>query len=111
MLVSFERDRLREFEEYCTQSKISVSQGVRELLEEFLEKKALGESREPNPCHISYITYTTHQEKPSQSDLRDWLPRTQAIKRAKILPFSSGEWSHIAETFNIIAQKKRTGYL
>lgn len=76
MLVSFERDRLREFEEYCIENRISVSQGLRELLEEFLEKKGLGESREPNPCHI---TYTNGKQKPFQLTLDSFRTREQTF--------------------------------
>jgi hypothetical protein len=106
MLISFERDRLREFEEQCTEANISVSEGVRQLVDQELEKKAEGEC--PNPCNISYITYSN---KSSQSDLRDWLPRKEAIDKAKKMPLGISDWKHLKETFQIIYDKKRTGYL
>lgn len=40
-LISFERDRLELFEQRCDASKISVSEGIRLLVERELKKKKI----------------------------------------------------------------------
>jgi hypothetical protein len=67
VLISFERDRYKEFEQQCIEGKISVSEGVRRLLEQELEKKAEGEV---NPLNI---IYHKQAEKPLQTDLTQWI--------------------------------------
>jgi hypothetical protein len=74
MMISFERDRLKEFEEYCIENKMSVSQGLRELLEEFLEKKELGQL---NPLNIPY---TNDKQKPFQLTLEACMDELQRVK-------------------------------
>jgi hypothetical protein len=105
MLISFERDRLHEFEEQCNKDKISVSEGIRRLVEQELEKKELGE------CNPANIHYGIVENKPLQSDIRYWLPRIEAIKMIKQSGLSHQELAHISKTFSIAADRKRTGYL
>lgn len=42
-LISFERDRLEEFEQRCDMAEISVSEGIRLLVERELKIKKRGE--------------------------------------------------------------------
>lgn len=108
MLISFERDRLREFEEQCSNAKISVSEGVRQLVEQELEKKELGESQGANPCNLRY---TVNTEKPLQSDLRQWIDRKEAIRMARTMNLSPQQWHSIKDNVVIIDRKVTTGYL
>ena len=66
MLISFERDRLREFEQQCDEQKISVSEGVRQLVEQALEKNV---ESDLNPLNLSY---NKQENKPLQTDLIQW---------------------------------------
>lgn len=57
MMVTFERDRLREFEEQCQKHGVSVSEGIRQLIEEDLEKKELGDRRSNyDPLNLNSIS-------------------------------------------------------
>lgn len=105
MTLSVEKDRWKDFEELCYKERKSVSLKIAEMLEEELEKKALGES---NPIRISY---GTEKEKPSQSDIRIWLSRDDAVRMAAAVPMDSKQWRHLGETCQIIARKIDTGYL
>ena len=111
---SFERDRYREFEQLCKEKDVSVSEGLRMLIEGELEKKVKGDLVEPNPLNLprnTIDTYVCNPKNPSQSDLREWLPRKEAINKAKRIPLDVNDWRHLKETFQIIYDKKRTGYL
>lgn len=92
MLVSFERDRLLEFEEYCIENKISVSQGLRELLEEFLEKNA---ERPTNPLNLQYS-----KEQPIQTDLLSFMEQIPRIQEQKTLNKMLGQCQAIKAIIN-----------
>lgn len=64
----FERDRYKEFEQLCKDEKISVSEGLRILIERELEKKAEGEDR-TNPLNLPNITDTMYVLKPKKPSL------------------------------------------
>lgn len=88
---------------------ISFSEFIVSLLKEQTRKKIVGPSE--NPIGVLYNIYNVEKQKPLQSDLRDWLPRNEAIKKASKMPLDTKQWDHLAQTFHIIADKKRSGYL
>ena len=105
VLFNMERDMHKEFQELCWSERKTVSEKLNELIMEVIEKKALGDQ---TPINISY---GKEQDKPSQSDIRQWLPREDAIRMAAAVSMDSKQWRHLGETCQIIARKIDTGYL
>ena len=93
---SFERDRYKEFSELCKEQEVSVSEGLRNLIEKELEKKALGASREANPCNISYITNITESKNYFQSDLMQWVSHVDEVTEQNELNRIKGQALEIA---------------
>src|SRR5262245_19173664 len=102
----FERDRYLEFEQLCKNEKISVSEGLRILIERELEKKAEGEER-TNPLNLpnSKYTYVLNPKKDLQSDIRQFMRRNDIIKTAKNL--KADECEIIANNLLRVSRFKR----
>lgn len=56
--VVFEGQRLEEFEELCRKERKSLSEYLRELIEQELEKKVVGPSANSNPLNLKYADET-----------------------------------------------------
>lgn len=76
------------------------------MIEE-LQKKVVGCQ---NPLNVSY---RKQEEKPSysQSDLRLWINKKEALHNARRQRYSSEELKYIIENLQIIHRKVETGYL
>lgn len=83
--LSVEKDRWKDFEELCDKERKSVSLKIAEMLEEELEKKALGGQ---NPINISY---GKQQEKPFQSDLTAWFGHVDTVNEHQELNKLKGQ--------------------
>ncbi len=118
-----EFDRFKEFEEICSQERKTVTQKFNEFIIQTIERNSIAENDMPKE-NISCLGYTPkpvqqkingiqqqEQQQLQQSDLRMWLPRTQAFKMARKVPMDAQQWIHLGETCRIIAEKIRTGYL
>lgn len=104
--ISVEKDIFTDFIDLCDRERKSISLKFSEMMEEELQKNVMGEI---NPLRIRYGD--EQENKPIQGDIRDWLPRSEAIAKARNIPLDARQWDFIAETCRIIARKQRTGYL
>ena len=99
--IILERDRLAEFKELCQEQGLSVSEGIRQLIEGELEKKVIGGV---NPLNI---TYHKQAEKPLQMGLDHWIKRSDAFESIKTMD------PHFIENIGInmvvAARFKKTG--
>jgi hypothetical protein len=90
VLISFERDRYKDFIDLCDRERKSVSLKINEMLEEELEKNATGEV---NPIRIRYRE--KQQNKFSQSTLDDWLSQIQQVAHDELaLNMLAGQHKH-----------------
>lgn len=103
--VNAELDILKDIKELCEKERKSLSEKINELMIGELEKKALGDY---TPINVSY---NKAEEKPLQSDIRQWLDKKQAIIMARKSNLSLQEWHHLKDIICIIDRKVTTGYL
>jgi hypothetical protein len=66
ILISVEKDRWRDFQELCDRERKSYSFKLNELMEDELEKNAIG------VCNPIKIRYGKEQHKPIQTELIAW---------------------------------------
>lgn len=69
VLLSVERDRWPDFVDLCDREHKSTSLKFSEMMEDELQKNALGVGRQPNPLNIH--TYTYVPEIPSLSEPKE----------------------------------------
>jgi seryl-tRNA synthetase len=97
VLISFERDRYKDFIDLCDRERKSVSLKINEMLEEELEKNVIGEA---NPIRIRYEE-KQQQNKFSQSTLDDWLSQIQQVAHDELaLNTLAGQHKHAYLTAN-----------
>jgi hypothetical protein len=106
--VIFEEDRVNDFRQMCHDNEISFSEGLRQLMEQELEKKEVGEL--PNPLGLpkpsnSYITNIT--QKPFQTDIREFMYRNKIIQLTKDLDIHTCKT--ISDNLSMVVEFKRTG--
>lgn len=89
-IIMVERGRLDEFALLCREKGISVSEGMRQLVEQELEKNAIGES---NPIRIRY---GLEENKPFQTDLTPWLEHVDTVTEQNELNKIKGQALEIA---------------
>lgn len=106
--INIERDMFNDFKDLCWDERKSISDKINELILETVEKKAFGDQ---TPIKISYNRPQQKASPMSQSDIRLWLPRNEALLMAKRYPLDAIQWQHLSQTFSIIARKVQTGYL
>ena len=85
--ISLEKERYRDFTDLCDKERKSISFKFSEMVEEELQKNAVGEV---NPIRIRYVE---EQNKPIQTDLMPWLERVDAIESQKELLMLKGQGS------------------
>lgn len=104
--LSVEKDRWKDFEDLCDKERKSISLKVAEMLEEELQKNALGVAREPNPLNIH--TYVHPQEKPLQTGLDRWIKRTDAIQEIQRVD-NPEMYEHIGINMIVASRFQRSG--
>lgn len=106
MLVSFsaEKDRYHEFEDLCDAERKSISLKLGEMIDEELQKNALGVAREPNPLNIH--TYVSDSNKPLQLTLEMWLAQVHGAKdNESLLAVYEGQASKVMVTARNLRQQ------
>lgn len=116
---SFERGRYIEFEELCKEQDVSVSEGLRLLIERELEKKVKGEIVEPNPLNLPRNTIDTYVCNPKKSlesknniltTLDQWIAKLKTMESIPAIAKIQGHHNRVAEKCKArIYQLKSTG--